>query len=218
MRSKTFILGILVLILLAQSCIPSLHPLYTKEKIVFLESLEGVWVGSDNDAVVQKSEVNNAKGDNKPAVWDFRKNEESGYLLIQEDQKGRKAAFDIFVVKLGNEYFMDFYPADFPKGESPYSDNNIDHRENELASYHFLPVHTFAKLIVNGETISIKMFDPEFLDNMFKHRQIRIKHERIDDGSYVLTAQPEELQKFVEKYSGHQEAFIDEVTILNKLK
>jgi hypothetical protein len=139
-------------------------------------------------------------------------------LLIQEDQKGRKAAFDIFVVKLGNEYFMDFYPANFPKGESPYSDNNIDHRENELASYHFLPVHTFAKLEVNGETISIKMFDPDFLDNLFKHRQIRIKHERIDDGSYVLTAQPEELQKFVEKYSGHQEAFIDEVTILNKLK
>lgn len=218
MQSKTIIFGGLVLIMLAQSCIPSLHPLYTKEKIVYLENLEGAWIDAESDKKDQKNEENKTSGGIKPIIWDFRKNEENGYLLIHQDQKGRKAAFDIFVVKLGNEYFMDFYPADFPKGESPYTENNIDHRENDLAAYHFLPVHTFAKLIVNGGTVSIKMFDPDFLDNLFKHRQIRIKHEKIDDGGYVLTAQPEELQKFVEKYSNHQEAFIDGETTLLKLK
>lgn len=218
MQSKIIVLASLVMILIAQSCIPSLHPLYTKDKIVYLENLVGVWADSNGNSNDQGKGKIHSDENKIPAIWEFRENEENGYLLIHQDQKGRKAAFDIFLVKLGNEYFMDFYPADFPKGESPYSDKCIDHRQNELSAYHNLPVHTFAKVIFTGESINIKMFDPDFLDNLFKHRQIRIKHERIDDGGYVLTAQPEELQKFVEKYSNHKDAFFNGVTVLNKKK
>ncbi len=226
MKSRTAICASVLLIFLVQSCIPSLHPLYTKDKIVFLDQLVGVWTDQPGEVEVNKRQTINGKErdvtvtlhvdeSSKAAVWDFRK-EEDGYLLIHQDGKGRKAAFEIFVVKLGDDYFMDFYLTDFPKGEKPnLSDDIFDVQKNELAAYHVIPVHTFAKLIIIGDEVKIKMFDPDFLEKLFKQRQIRIKHEVLEDG-YVLTAPPEELQKFVEKYADHHEAYFRDVIVLNK--
>ena len=226
MKTKIAILSLAFAVLLIQSCIPSLHPLYTKDKIVFLNQLVGVWEDEPADVEVNKRKTINGKErditftlhpdeSSKVAIWDFRK-KENGYLLIHQDDKGRKAAFEIFVVKLGDNYFMDFYLTDLPKEERPNCpDEHCMTYNNELAAYHVFPVHTFAKLIVIGDEVKIKMFDPDFLDKLFRQRQIRIKHEVIDDG-YILTAQPEELQKFVEKYADHHEAYFRDVIVLNK--
>ena len=226
MKFRAVIFAILIFVFLIQSCIPSLHPLYTKDKIVYLEQMEGVWSDQPGDVKIEKrqkvmgEEKNvvvtiNAEETDRPEIWDFRKDDD-GYVLIHQDSKGRKAAFEVFVVKLGDDYFMDFYLSDFPKGESPIPSDVLDHKENDLAVNHLLPVHTFAKLIVDDNEVKIRMFDPEFLEKLFKQRQIRIKHEVINDDTYVLTAQPEELQKFVEKYADENEAYIDDLIVLHK--
>ena len=224
MNLKIISITTICLFLLLQGCIPSLHPLYTKDKIVYLELLEGVWADQQEDTELQsltgkeKDDVATIKNNGSALadIWDFRKNDDNGYLLIHQDNKGRKAAFDIYVVKLGDDYFMDFYMRDLPKNEAGAFSDVLNNNENDLAVYHTILVHTFAKLIVVKDEVKIKMFDPDFLEKLFKQRQIRIKHEQLDDGQIVLTAQPEELQKFVEKYADHNEAYIDDVIVLSK--
>ena len=223
MKSGIILNATFLAIILIQSCIPSLHPLYTKERIIYLTALEGVWTDRPTNvdvAAPKKTEDKIAAGkDNGPgqtAIWDFRKNKDGGYILIHQDNKGRKAAFEVYLVKLGNNYFMDFFLTDLPEKDYNEPLDLLDFDQNELASFHVVPVHTFAKLMVVNDKIKIKMFDPDFLEKLFKQRQIRIKHEQLDNGGIVLTAQPEELQKFVEKYADHKEAFIDDEIVLTK--
>ena len=224
MRLKFFALFALLVFALSQSCIPSIHPLYTKDKIVYLNLLEGIWTDEPGDVQLKKHMTPQGEkkdievtihedGSDQAEIWDFRKKDDNGYLLIHQDGKGRKAAFEVFVVKLGDDHFMDFFPIDLPKevGEDAY------HKfTNDMATSHLMLVHTFAKLIIINDEIKIEMFDPDFLERLFEQRQIRIKHEELGDGGYVLTAQPEELQKFVEKYADHKEAFIEDMIVLNK--
>ena len=230
MKSRIIVLFAITLIAFTQSCIPSLHPLYTKEKIVYLEGLEGVWADGSVEAQAKKfqtpsgeeKEMTIAMADDDgalPEVWDFRNNGNNGYLLIHSDSKGRRAAFEVYVVKLGEDFYMDFFLTDLPRedgGAKSEITDMFDTGTNDLAAIHTIPVHTFAKLIVVEDEVKIKMFDPDFLEKLFKQRQIRIKHERLDDGGYVLTAQPEELQKFVAKYGNHKEAFIHDLIDLQK--
>lgn len=197
MKIKRFVIFSILLVVLIQSCIPSLHPLYTKDKIVYLDVLEGEWI--------DKSDSKGSK------FWEFKKHENDGYLLIHTDANKAKAAFEVFVVKLGDDYFLDFFPAD-SHGGLFQGENTM----NEMAAIHILPVHTFAKLIVKDNAVNIRMFDPEFLEGLFAHRQIRIKHEKLEGGDYLLTAKPAELQKFVEKYADQNEAYIDDLIVLNK--
>lgn len=214
-------------VILVSSCIPSLHPLYTKDKIVYLRQLEGEWV--DFAKEIEFSRKQKVLGEEKDVtvtihddhslaapIWHFMKAEDNGYLLIHQDEKGRKAAFDVYVVQLGKDYFLDFYLAELPKSEKErLLDVNLPDL-NQMASYHKLPVHTFAKLIIVNDEIKIKMFDPDFLSQLLKNRQIRIKHEALENGDFVLTAPSEDLQKFVSKYTNHKDAYFDEVIALTK--
>jgi hypothetical protein len=203
-------LAVLTVIFIVQSCIPSLHPIYTADKLVVLDQIPGKWVNSPNSD--QKFQITTDEGAlGQPETWDFRKGEGKSYLLVHTDTDGRTAAFDVHIIKLGNHYFMDFYPTGLPEEDkssvSKYFDASAN--ENSFMAIHLLPVHTFAKLEVKPETLKISMFDPDFLKNLLENRQIRIKHEKVDNG-YVLTASPEELQKFAEKYADEKAAFLDD--------
>ncbi len=224
------VIGVLIaitIVFLMQSCIPSLHPLYTADKKVYLEQLEGIWsnfpmdvqlnttqteTGSKIDAIVKT----NDEGAGRAEVWNFRKNDSDGYLLIHQDNDGFKAAFEVNLVKLDGAYFMDFYPTDMPEKSKSITDIFKDEK-NDMLAYHLLPVHTFAKLVIEKDEIKIKLFDPDFLDKLLNERKVRIKHEALTDGGFVLTAQPEELQKFVEKYASNEELYINEVIALEKV-
>ncbi len=228
MKKKIGFLVFVVCLVLAQGCIPSLHPLYTKDKIIYLNELEGVWTDKPGGVQIHKKEkvmgeekevtvtMKNDEAD-MPTVWDFRKNSDGGYFLVHQDEKGIKAAFDVYVVKLGGGYFMDFYPADFPSEESNGPDV-LDFKPNSFQVFHLLPVHTFAKLIITEGEVKINLFDPDFIGKLLEQRKIRIKHELLVDGGYVLTAQPDELQKFVEKYADNDELYVDGAVVLNKVE
>lgn len=210
-----------------QSCIPSLHPLYTSDKLVRVEALEGVWKDIQGEKKIQKREK--VLGEEKDVVitlpaddtslssmWDFRRKDDGQFLLIHTDDSGKKAAFDIHIIRLGGDLYMDFYPAELPKEEREKDLGMFESPYNDLFSYHILPVHTFAKLKLDGDSLKIMMFDPDFLEKLLERRQIRIKHEKLEEGGYVLTAPSEELQKFVEKYGNEKEAYIRDMVSLTK--
>lgn len=208
MKSKMITLAVLIVIFFLQSCIPSLHPIYTADKLVMLDQLPGKWVNDADDDELKISVSGGISG--QPETWDFRQGENNNYLLIHSDEKGASAAFDVHIIKLGKHYFMDFFPEDLPCDEVDHGTgkHGLLEKENSFLAYHLLPVHTFAKIELQPGHLKISMFDPDFLKKILESGQYHIKHEKVD-ASYVLTASPEELQKFAEKYADEKAAFLD---------
>ncbi len=217
MNTKFVVFAFFSLSILFQSCIPSLHPLYTEDKLVLIEDLLGIWTADTLDVEDKKMKItiNNDDGPHSE-TWSFEKGSNKNYKLIHSDTKGKAARFNVHVVKLGVHYFLDFYRADPEK--SDFEKHNISFdpdRLNDLETFHLFPVHTFAKLEITDEHLKISMFDYEFVEKLFKEKRIRIKHENVDD-HIVLTAQPEELQQFLSKYADEAEAFMDPTTLKRK--
>ncbi|MBE9509960.1 MAG: hypothetical protein IMY71_03710 [Bacteroidetes bacterium] len=193
--------AIILAVLVIAGCIPSLHPLYTGDDLVFNPELIGEWY--DNDDPEQ--------------TWEFTRDGENAYNLKHTDfshvtkelDTGEftndtiwfTGKFDIHLIKLGGNYFMDFYPG-----------NNNQLEINELLELHLFPVHTFAKVQFMENEVRIFQVDPDWIKTVIEEKKIRIKHEMIDD-AIILTASTEELQKFFTKYAEEDRAFIDPIVL-----
>ncbi len=212
-------IGILLIAILAcvQGCIPSLHPLWTKDKLVYIDNLVGIWEHEESDREI---------------VWDFsggmntEKQEADAYDLQYEDS-GAKAEFEVHLLKLGETLFLDFFPGDLSTLEyngakagtghfSAESKEKPDYLLNGLYVEHLLPIHTFAKVEIEANEVRIHRFDPDYIDKLFKERRVRIQHEETIDGQTVLTAPTSDLQKFFEKYANDEKAFIDPIVLVRK--
>ncbi len=180
-KHALFVTGIFVLFL--AGCIPSIHPLYHEEDIVFKPELLGSWIEDD-------------------ARWVFGQRGENGYILKyyeKENTVNENATvsdFEITLVKLGANYYLDFYP-----GENDQLDLS------SLLISTLLPVHIFARIDFLDEKVEIRFFDRDWLEELLNENRIRIAHEKTPD-YFVLTASTEELQKFVIKYSNVEDAFV----------
>jgi len=184
MKTKhAFIVAGLFLLFLS-GCIPSIHPLYTEEDIVFKPELLGSWNEGD-------------------AKWVFEQRGENAYLLKYYEKENffietsTYSDFDVTLVKLGDEYYLDFYP-----GENDQLDFS------SLLISTLLPVHIFAKVDFVDEGVEISFFDLDWLEELLNENRIRIAHEKTSE-YFVLTASTEELQKFVTKYSDVKDAYND---------
>lgn len=82
---------IMVLMLAACSCVPSLHPLYTDRDVAFDPELLGEWI--------------EAKPDSKSTLT-FVKNSDTEYKLVSSDGK-ETSSFIAHLVKLGDTLFLD---------------------------------------------------------------------------------------------------------------
>ena len=86
-RSIAFL--VLALAAILPSCIPSLHPLYSEDKLVFREEIIGEWKNSEE-------------------TWSFSKGDGKYYELVFSD-KDEQSEFKAHLVRLGDHYFFDFY-------------------------------------------------------------------------------------------------------------
>lgn len=219
MKAKLIILTILAVFFLLESCIPSLHPIYSEDKLVLVKEIPGTWVdqasmtddGSRKETLEHQEDfqltTTNEYGGAE--TWQFNQQDGKSYLLVHTDTDGNKGAFDVHIVKLGKHLFMDFFPTQMPGAPKHLLSTLKTDETNSMMAWHQIPVHTFAKLEVGDEMLKISMFDPDFLAKLLDNKQIRIKHELTEDG-YLLTAPTEDLQKFAEKYAELDEAFLDE--------
>jgi hypothetical protein len=64
------------------------------------------------------------------------------------------------------------------------------------------------KLGLEGNQMNITPFDLEKLNELFKSNLIRLRHEYVD-GNVLITAQPEEIQAFIKRYSNDESVFED---------
>ena len=86
---KLIVVSMLVLAALLPSCIPSLHPLYSEDKLVFREEILGEW-------------------QNDKETWAFSKGDGAYYKLVFSDED-EQAELNVHLVRLGEHYFFDFY-------------------------------------------------------------------------------------------------------------
>lgn len=80
---------------IVQGCIPSLHPIYTSDKLVEIKELPGLWTESGGAELTYKN------SDGKPELWAFNYQGDKSYELIHTDEQGKKAVFEVHLIQLG---------------------------------------------------------------------------------------------------------------------
>ena len=192
MKSKSLLFIVLIFVFLSGCMVYSFYPLYTEDDLFPNDLLVGEWTNSDS--AVWKFDFN-YNGKRLP------ENRDSTSFILKIKDKDQsdfdQASFLIHLIKLDGTYFLDFYLEDY------LEDDNLT-----IFDLHVLPVHSFAKLELDGDQAKLSWFSPDWLEELIKQNRIRIHHE--NNGEYILlTAKPRELQKFVIKYVNSEEAFKD---------
>ncbi|QIA08680.1 hypothetical protein [Draconibacterium halophilum] len=205
MKTRNILLIAIITLLLSGCVVYSFYPLYTESDLFENDLLLGEWFEDDNQDVVF-SGSDDSWNFTHPFVGDKNdgiRNKKRYVLSLTSNENDivKESKFEVHVIKLADEYFLDFYIEDYG------DDDNIT-----LADLHLVPVHTFAKLTVFDDKLEIRWFDPEWLEDLIKENKIRVHHE--DNGDFILlTAKPKELQKFVSKYVDSEEAFEDGLAV-----
>jgi len=209
MKKHAFFLAAILL----AGCAPivSLHPLFTKENIVFDEKLVGTWV----------KDVNNPE-----VIWKFSRLDESAakgllepwkdvitkfYGLDITDQDGRKGSFAACLVKLGDRLFLDIFPERFPSGEQ-----DIEKAPLAYNAFFFVPVHTFIRVDSIADQLTIHVTDDDRFKELIEAVPGSVKHEIVDDRP-ILTASTKELQEFVTKFAADERLFPNDLTLVRKV-
>jgi hypothetical protein len=188
MKTRNLMFVFLVALFFSGCVVYSFYPLYTNKDLFANDILTGTWMDEDSTTWSFEHAYN---GDKKPENIDS-----TSYILTINDEKGKKSEYSIHIVKLAGQYFLDFYLEDYDSGDLTLFDIQI------------IPVHTFAKLTVGKDSLYINWFDQGWFEKLIKENKIRIRHE--NNGEIILlTAKPDELQKFVTKYVNSEEAFKD---------
>jgi len=210
MRMKRSVFYLLAILLAGCAPIISLHPLFTKENIVFEEKLVGTWVKDPNDPEV---------------TWEFSRLDESAaqgllepwrdeitkfYRLNITDEEGNKGTFAACLVKLGGGLFLDVFPDRFPSGEQDPEKAKLVYN-----AFFFQPVHTFIRVDAIGEQLTIRITDDDRFEELIGAEPAAVKHEIVDDRP-ILTASTKELQAFVAKFAGDERLFPNDLTLQRK--
>lgn len=189
MKARNFSIILIITLFISGCVVYSFYPLYTEKDLFPNDILTGNWI---DDEGTQWFFEHDYHGEKLPENIDS-----TSYVLKMKDKDEKESEFSVHVLRLGGHYFLDFYLEEF------LDDDNLD-----LASFHIIPVHTFAKLAIEEEQLLINWFDQDWLEDLIKENKIRIHHENNGD-VILLTAKPKELQKFVRKYVNSVEAFED---------
>jgi len=189
MKTRNLLISLILILFFSGCVVYSFYPLYTAKDLFPNDLLTGNWIDKDS------------------TTWNFEHAyfgkevaeniDSTSYVLMVKDKDNKESKFSVHIIKLGGYYFLDFYLED-----------SLDDDELDLASFHVVPVHTFAKVSVTENQLQINWYDQDWLEQLIKENKIRIRHEY--NGDYILlTASPKELQKFVTKYVDSKEAFKD---------
>jgi hypothetical protein len=199
MKKLVSFLLITVMAVLLQGCIvKSIHPFFRESDVVFKKELLGTWTDQDNRQWVIKP----------------IKEKPNAYEMLRHGENDVTFAAHLF--SLQGELYFDFFPVS--------SDSNEDFA---LFTLHLMPTHSIAKVdVLTKDEIRIKWHNEAWMQSLFDQNRIKISHEVLSDETsrddkdkiYILTAETDELQKFVVKYGGEDAAFDSNNTMWLTLK
>ncbi|NRA93790.1 MAG: hypothetical protein HRU26_14135 [Psychroserpens sp.] len=195
---KTRLILLSLSILLFSSCIvKSIQPFYISGQQKFNDVLLGNWT------------------DHKKGEWEFvsfktewEKENQDPTKLMKEDREAFEIYKESYVVKyvkkeveaffiampfkVGDQLYMDFTPFEYDSSDL-----------NGLAAQHLLKTHS-AVIIEkkDDDSVNLKWISEEALNYLLHENRLRIKHEKTGiDQDFVLTANSDELYKFLERFN-----------------
>lgn len=188
----------LLLVLLMTGCLTAVHPLFTEKELISEPRLLGNWrIGEGADAI----EVNFEKGNPEsfkelPEV--LQKASSRAYIVMVKEKGQIVQKFFAFPTQLGDALYLDYFATTTPR------QNSYD----AFYKAHYNAMHSFYKIqFEKNGSFKASRLKGEYLENLIKNKQLRIRHEERADGSFVITAPTAELQQYVLKYGNNKEAY-----------
>ena len=178
-------------------CLTTLHPIFTGNDLMTDARLIGNWEKEkDKTKVIYRRPDANEINNLSPAL---QTHAGKIYMLDEKDQKNNVTSTSYaFMAKLGKYYYMDYYPAGEKERQLAYS----------FFAEHYTPMHSIYRIqFKNNNSFNIQRLDGGYLEKLIKNKQIRIKHEVMEDGGIFITAPTAELQQYLIKYSDVPEAY-----------
>ena len=170
----------------------SVHPLCDDASLIRDPRLAGLWGPSDDTA---------------GETWEFRPRDDGTYeLVIREGdtlrvEPERDGVFTAWLVELDGSRYLDLLPEEPPAG-------------NEFFLSHVIPGHSFWRVEIGRDALSLSVLDSRELDRMIEDSEIAVPTvER--DGIRVLTAETPALQDLV---SRHRDRLFDDYETLVRLR
>ena len=162
-------------------CLPSLHPLYTPEDLVFKPELLGCW-GEDNDE-----------------TWTFAQDDKKSYTLTINNQ-GETGTFSAHLLTLDKTLYLDLIATDL--GELDVCD---------FYKMSIYPVHIFMKVEQISPELTLTFMDPEWVEEYLKENpdELELTLAGDDNERRLITASTEQLQTFVKKHANNEDAWGD---------
>lgn len=207
MKKIFTITAILVVIASLTGCLSTLQPLFTEKDLVYDPQLTGSWKDSKGDATLTFERGSAAGFHDLPAP--LQQLADKAYLLTVTDKK-EEFRYYAFLVKLGHEYYLDYYPAD----------NRWQQGYDASYKQQLIKMHSLYRIRFNtNQSVEISQFDDKYLKELIDKNKIRIKHEKYFDGSYIITASTEDIQQYVLKYGDVSDAYYkDGINTYNKIQ
>lgn len=200
---KLHAIAAIALLMGLSSCLSTIHPIFTEKDLLFDQKLIGNWQyeAKPSGGTVQITQANEQDFDELPTL---RKLQGKVYKAVYKDGEGAvEATYFGFLVKLGKNYYMDFYPAETPATKT----------YDEFYRGHYTKMHTAYRInFIAGNSFELKQLDETFLKNLIKDKKIRISHEITEDETFVVTAPTEELQQYIIKYGDTPDAYYNDNT------
>lgn len=188
------ILAAAALILLSSllvGCAYSIHPLYQEKDPILQPGFAGTWLGENEDG----SKIEVIVAETKHGYYE---------ATITEPASNRTAAYDINLLRLGDQLYADILLTEIKRGE----------KDDDVGGT--VALHMFAKVTVQKDTITFLFLNGDWLKDHFTAHKLSVPHENLDEYTTILTAPPPKLQKFMRKISTNSDAFADPWVLTRK--
>lgn len=222
---KKIILPFLILTSLIQfSCVTSWQPLVTYNTAIANNRLTGTWNSEGQDYIVEKVFDSPAYKSRKDQPFTpFIKKGAKDSILYSKSYIIRytrhKIEYHLFcsMIKINSKIFMNITIVDITDAINGQDVEDLSLSQNWIDRLH---TYTIAQVqFSDANTIKLNFIDGSFLYNQVKEGRMKLKHESDDlYDTFLITASPNELQQFIQKY-GNDDRFFDKensVTLIRK--
>jgi len=170
-----------------QSPAPSLHALVGTGEAVLEPVLVGQWC--------EESPEHTCQDDSR---WTFEQEGERAFrLTISEGVTGGEAfVFNVRLARIDGQLFLDARLKEHFLG-----DKRID------SDVFVLPTHLIGRIELEPDALRIQLFHTDWMREQIAAGRLELSHTNLEDGTFLITAGTEELQQFVRRYGGEEEAF-----------